>query len=75
MTFNEISAPSVREIFVRCYKPICRIEAHGKDRRPRKVKVSIYFTAVGMFTLPTEMEIQAAKDEIRQSPQQFKLSA
>lgn len=32
MTFNEISAPSVREIFVRCYNPICRIEAHGKDK-------------------------------------------
>lgn len=47
----------------------------ARIRRPRKVKVGIYFTAVGMFTLPTEMKIQAAKDEIRQSPQQFKLSA
>lgn len=36
MTFNEISAPSVREIFVRCYKPICRIEAHGKDKETKK---------------------------------------
>ena len=36
MTFNEISAPSVREIFVRCYKPICRIEAHGKDKETEK---------------------------------------
>jgi len=47
----------------------------ARIRRPRKVKVGIYFTAVGMFTLPTEKKIQAAKDEIRQSPQQFKLSA
>lgn len=47
----------------------------ARIRRSRKVKVGIYFTAVGMFTLPTEMKIQAAKDEIRQSPQQFKLSA
>ena len=47
----------------------------ARIRRPRKVKVGIYFTAVGMFTLPTEMKIQTAKDEIRQSPQQFKLSA
>ena len=47
----------------------------ARIRRPRKVKVGFYFTAVGMFTLPTEMKIQAAKDEIRQSPQQFKLSA
>ena len=47
----------------------------ARIRRARKVKVGIYFTAVGMFTLPTEMKIQAVKDEIRQSPQQFKLSA
>ena len=36
MTFNEISAPSVREKFVRCYKLICRIEAHGKDKETEK---------------------------------------
>lgn len=36
MTFNEISAPSVREIFVRCYKPICRNEAHCKDKETEK---------------------------------------
>lgn len=47
----------------------------ARIRRPRKVKVGSYFTAVGMFTLPTEKKIQAEKDEIRQSPQQFKLSA
>ena len=36
MTFNEISAPSVREIFVSCYNPICRNEAHGKDTETEK---------------------------------------
>ena len=75
MTFNEISAPSVREIFVRCYKPICRIEAHGKDKETKKGQGGYLLHCRGMFTLPTEKKIQAAKDEIRQSPQQFKLSA
>ena len=75
MTFNEISTPSVREIFVRCYKPICRNEAHGKDKETKKVKVDIYFTAVGLFSIPTEKEMQAAMEDIRQNPQQFKTSA
>ena len=54
---------------------IRRIEVHSKDKETKKVKVDIYFTAVGLFTLPTEKEMQAALEEIRQNPQQFKISA
>ena len=54
---------------------IRRIEVHSKDKEAKKVKVDIYFTAVGLFTLPTEKEMQAAMEEIRQNPQQFKFSA
>ena len=44
-------------------------------KETKKVKVDIYFSAVGLFTLPTEKELQAAMEEIRQNPQQFKFSA
>ena len=54
---------------------IRRIEVHSKDKETKKVKVDIYFTAVGLFTLPTGKEMQAALEEIRQNPQQFKISA
>ena len=54
---------------------IRRIEVHSKDRETKKAKVDIYFTAVGLFTLPTKQEMQAAMEEIRQNPQQFRLSA
>lgn len=54
---------------------IRRIEIHSKDKETKKVKVDIYFTAVGLFTIPTEMELRAAMDEIRQNPRQFMTSA
>ena len=54
---------------------IRRIEVHSKDKETKKVKVDIYFTAVGLFSIPTEKEMQAAMEEIRQNPQQFKFSA
>ena len=54
---------------------IRRIEVHSKDKETKKVKVDIYFTAVGLFTIPTEMELRAAMDEIRQNPRQFMTSA
>lgn len=54
---------------------IRRIEVHSKDKESKKVKVDIYFTAVGLFSIPTEKEMQAAMEEIRQNPQQFKISA
>ena len=52
-----------------------RIEVHSKDKKTKKVKVDIYFTAVGLFSIPTEKEMQTAMEEIRQNPQQFKFSA
>lgn len=54
---------------------IRRIEVHSKDKETKKVKVDIYFTAVGLFTLPTKKEMRAAMEEICQNPQQFKISA
>ncbi len=54
---------------------IRRIEIHSKDKETKKVKADIYFTAVGLFSIPAEKEIQAAMEEICQNPQQFKLSA
>ena len=54
---------------------IRRIEVHNKDKATKEVKVDIYFTAVGLFSIPTEKEMQAAMEEIRQNPQQFKTSA
>lgn len=54
---------------------IRRIEVHSKDKETKKVKVDIYFTAVGLFTIPTETELWAAMEEIRQNPRQFMTSA
>ena len=54
---------------------IRRIEVHSKDKKTKKVKVDIYFTAVGLFTPPTEQELQMAMEEIRRNPQQFGISA
>ena len=54
---------------------IRRIEVHNKDKKTKKVKGGIYFTAVGLFSVPTEKEMQAAMEEIRQNPQQFRTSA
>lgn len=45
---------------------IWRIEVHGKDKEAK---------AVGLFTPPTEQELQTAMEEIRQNPQQFRISA
>ena len=54
---------------------IRRIDVHSKDKETKRVKVDIYFTAVGLFSIPTEKEMQAAMEEMRQNPQQFKFSA
>lgn len=50
---------------------IRRIEVHNKDKETKNVKVDIYFTAVGLFTILIETELRAAMDEIRQNPRQF----
>ena len=54
---------------------IRRIEVHSKDKETKKVKGDIYFTAVGLFSVPTGKEMLLAMGEIRQNPQQFKFSA
>ncbi|MEY8336187.1 DUF4368 domain-containing protein [Lachnospiraceae bacterium 47-T17] len=56
---------------------IKRIEVHNSDKSSghSHVKVDIYFTAVGMIDIPTEKEIPAAMEEIRNNPQDFKFAA
>ena len=39
------------------------------------VKVDIYFAAVGMIDIPTENEILATMEEIRENPQNFRFVA
>lgn len=48
-----------------------RIEVHNNDKSSGHcyVKVDIYFTAMGMFKVPTEDEIVAIMEEIRKNPQ------
>ena len=54
-----------------------RIEVHNRDKSSghSHVKVDIYFTAVGMIDIPTEKEILATMEEIRNNPQDFKFVA
>lgn len=54
-----------------------RIEVHNNDKYDGHchVKVDIHFTAVGMIDIPTEKEIQAMIEEIRNNPQDFKFVA
>ena len=56
---------------------IQRIEVHNSDRSTGKirVKVDIYFTAIGLFTIPDEKELQKLMDDIRENPQKYRLSA
>lgn len=56
---------------------IQRIEVHNNDKYDGHchVKVDIYFTAVGMITIPTEKEIYAMMEEIKKNPNAFKLVA
>ena len=54
-----------------------RIEVHNNDKSSGHcyVKVDIYFTAVGMIDIPTEQEILAMMEEIRENPQHFRFVA
>ena len=54
-----------------------RIEVHNSDKSDghSHVKVDIYFTSVGMIDIPTEKEILATIEEIRNNPQDFKFVA
>ena len=56
---------------------IRRIEVHSKEKQNGRscVKVDIYFTAVGMITIPTETEILAIMEEIKNTPNAFRLTA
>ena len=38
-------------------------------------KVDIYFTAVGMFKIPTEDEIIIMMEEIRKNPHEYRFAA
>lgn len=51
---------------------IQRIEVHSKEKvnGRNQVKVDIYFTAVGMVSIPTETEIKAAMEEIQRNRKQ-----
>ena len=56
---------------------IQRIEVH-KSEKPHKhnrVKVDIYFTAVGLIDLPTEQEVVQIMEEMRRNPQNVRLPA
>lgn len=54
-----------------------RIEVHKSERidGKKRVKVDIYFTAIGMIDIPTETEIAALTEEIRNNPDKMKLIA
>lgn len=54
-----------------------RIEVHNNDKSSGHcyVKVDVYFTAVGMVDIPTEQELLAILDEVRQNPQEFRFIA
>ena len=56
---------------------IQRIEVHNSNRSTGKIRVQvdIYFTAIGLFTIPDEKELQKLMDEIRENPQKYRLSA
>ena len=53
------------------------IEVHNSNKSGghSHVQVDIYFTAVGMIDIPTEKEIPATMEEIRNNPQDFKFVA
>lgn len=54
-----------------------RIEVHNNDKSSGHcyVKVDIYFTAVGMFKIPTEDEIIVMMEEIRKNPHEYRFAA
>ena len=54
-----------------------RIEVYNNDKSSGHcyVKVDIYFTAVGMFKIPTEDEIIIMMKEIRKNPHKYRFAA
>ena len=55
-------------------KLIRRIEVHNPEKKHARktVKVDIYFTAVGLVSLPDEQEIRKMTEQIRSTTQPFK---
>ncbi len=70
--FGYMKAPNDKENWL-----IERIEVHNNDKSSGHcyVKVDIYFTAAGMIDIPTEQEILAMMEEIRENPQDFRFVA
>ena len=58
-------------------KLIERIEVHNNDKSSGHcyVKVDIYFTGVGMISIPTADEIIAMMEAIRKNPEEYRLAA
>ncbi len=56
---------------------IRRIEVHNNDKSSGHcyVKVDIYFTAIGLFDIPVENELQKTMEEIKKNPLNFKFVA
>lgn len=54
---------------------IRRIEVHNSDRSDGhiRVKVDVYFTAIGMFTIPATKEVESMMEEIKANPKQYKI--
>ena len=58
-------------------KLIERIEIHNNEKKHshNTVKVDIYFTAIGLFDIPTEQELLKAGEEIKNRKQLTEKSA
>ena len=58
-------------------KLIERIEIHNNEKKHshNNVKVDIYFTAIGLFDIPTEQELLKAGEEIKNRKQLTEKSA
>ena len=58
-------------------KLIERIEVHNNDKSSGHcyVKVDIYFTGVGMISIPSAEELVAMMEDIRNNPDAYRLAA
>ena len=58
-------------------KLIERIEVHNNDKSSGHcyVKVDVYFTGVGMISIPSEEELLAMMEDIRKNPEEYCLAA
>ena len=66
-----IAAHNYKSHFGRLSELIKRIDVHNstKDEHGHKhVPIDIYFTAVGIINIPTEEELIAAMEEMREKP-------